>query len=64
MDSLIIILILLLVVINLGVVLFIINNKSEKPTNPNQIRKNTGFPGTPCEDSVVKDIDTYRSRGK
>ena len=39
MDSLIIILIVLLVVINLGVVLFIIKNKSEKPTNPEQTFK-------------------------
>ena len=46
MDSLIIILIVLLVVINLGVVFFIIKNKSEKPTNPEQtfkVRKNNSI---------------------
>ena len=39
MDSLIIILIVLLVIINIGVVFFLIRNKSEKPINPEQTFK-------------------------
>ena len=39
MDSLIIVLIVLLVIINLGVVIFLIKNKSEKLTNPEQTFK-------------------------
>ena len=39
MDSLIIVLIVLLVVINLGVIFFLIRNKPEKPINPEQTFK-------------------------
>ena len=39
MDSLIIVLVVLLVVINLGVIFFLIRNKAEKPINPEQTFK-------------------------
>ena len=39
MDSLIIALVILLVIINIGVVFFLIRNKSEKPINPEQTFK-------------------------
>ena len=39
MDSLIIVLVVLLIVINLGVILFLIRNKPDKPINPEQTFK-------------------------
>ena len=39
MDSLIIVLVVLLVVINLGVIIFLVRNKPEKQINPEQAFK-------------------------
>ena len=39
MDSLIIVLVVLLVIINLGVIFFLVRNKPEKPINPEQTFK-------------------------
>ena len=40
MDSLLIILIIILITLNIGVILFLLKNKTEKTTNPEQAFKN------------------------